>query len=157
MYIKNWSNGQPAIKVHYENENKKLDGEYIEYDKDGNIITQGNFVNGIRQGKWMIIYSNYYTDDYLKNEYANIVKEVSLYGYTIIKLNCNFIDGKIDGDVEIECKYKYKSYGLFDFDTDSNSDANVDAEENPIIITIKYVNGEMKKYGIFEILFCLSD
>ncbi len=46
---------------------QKLHGEWVSYNKDGEAIAQGSYVNGVKTGKWL-----FWANDILKEvEYTN--------------------------------------------------------------------------------------
>ncbi len=89
-----YMDGNPRIvELYFEGERE---GEFVEYNKDGGVIMQGEYVNSIREGNWVITVNNYIEiGAYLENVKDGIWK----YYYTADTLYFEgiFIDGSEDG------------------------------------------------------------
>jgi len=74
----------------------KEDGEIIEYDFKGNIILKGNYLEGLKEGKWFYDFY-FHTED---GSYKNDLKEgtwIYYYKNKNIYFTGNFIQGNPDG------------------------------------------------------------
>lgn len=52
-----YANGDTMISAHYEA--GELDGEYVEYDEQGRVVSKGNYLEGTEDGQWI-----YYNGEY---------------------------------------------------------------------------------------------
>lgn len=137
MMIENYTDGE-------------LDGEFIEFDEDGRIVSQGTFVEGSEEGKWTY-YNNGYTE---KGSYYDGMRQ----GEWVSR----FADGKPAYIVHYEQDLmhgKYTSYW-------ENGHAKVTGsyvsglrngpwyrynEEGELVLTTLYKEGKEIKWNTYEI------
>ncbi|RLD40089.1 MAG: hypothetical protein DRI86_15930 [Bacteroidetes bacterium] len=82
------------VEYYYEGE---LEGQYYEFNPIGNVMIEGVYVNGLREGDWVVTVNKYIE----KGSYLENVKDgVWRYYYTqdSIYYEGNFIDGSPDGE-----------------------------------------------------------
>lgn len=87
-------------EINYEDiENSKFESKMTTYSKEGKIINEGNYANGLKTGKW-----NYYTDFGIKDTEEMYEKGIlngpyiSFYDNNNIYQKGNMLNGKKNGD-----------------------------------------------------------
>ena len=72
-----WLYENDSLNIIKNYKNGLLAGKNLEYGKNGNLILEGQFINGMKTGKWIKYYNNSdtsYVKNYLNDKYDGIVK-----------------------------------------------------------------------------------
>jgi uncharacterized protein len=88
-------NGKVLIDENYKG--GKREGVFSEYDTDGNIITQGEYLDGLKEGKWIYQLKDYREEGNYKQDNRDSVWVHYFVGKNQTKYKGNFIDGEADG------------------------------------------------------------
>ncbi len=154
-----YEKGNPigAWKWWYENEkihriesfnNGKEEGEIIEYDTIGNIITKGEFINGIKDGKWYYFINDYSEEgDFVDGEKNGIW--ITKYNNEILSFKGEYLNGiPINKHVYYYQNGKVKLIGKYNAG-EKEGEWNKFNKEGEVVLSIKYKNGiEYKVDGL---------
>lgn len=150
-----YNNGKPEGKWvwWYDNEKirrkeeyykGKINGNVTEYDSLGILISEGNYINGIKEGAWKYIYNDYKEEGFFadgmktgkwKSQYVNGKK---------------FFEGEFLNDIPIDKHVYYYSNGQIKEEGsflrgEKNGDWKKYNKEGILLITTQYKNGEEYK------------
>lgn len=109
-----------------------MEGPYREYDKDGNLYIECNYLNGKIEGEFVV----YFRDNCVKSIYVNGIKhgtETVYYDDGTVHTKCTYVDGKEHG---LYTEY-YKSGNIM------KEFMYVNGEKEGVYI-VKYDNGNMQ-------------
>lgn len=131
-------------KEHYDND--RLEGDFVEYNDSGKVITQGQYIDNEKEGKWFLEYFDYREEGQYR--YGKRHGEWKHYYLDTdkIRFSGSYIDGEPDGR-----QYYYHKNGLKKQETKyingiKEGDWNYYDDTGLLILTITFKNDVEVKY-----------
>ena len=132
-------------------DNNRLEGDFVEYNDSGKVITKGQFIDNEKEGKWILEYFDYREEGNYR--YGKRHGEWKHYYLDIDKLR--FVGSYIDGEPDGKQIYYHKS-GLKKQETKyingiKEGEWNYYDETGTLILSITFKNDEEVKYDGIKI------
>ena len=125
--------------------NGKIDGHSVEYDEDGIIISEGDYIEGYREGKWKFNYGDQLSEEEYLNDYLN-GKVRNYYKDGVLSFEGNFIEDNPNGHhVWYYPNGNKKTEGDYIMGLKNGEWIKYNSDGTPFI-SIYYENGVEKKY-----------